>query len=112
MFYYLLLVVITCTHILTSSSFFLSFFLYECISYFYYYYYKKIKDTLVGFSGEMADMQSINETLASLYQDDINQNDGYVKGPSEVFSYLRNVMYRRRGKGDPLWNQVLVGGFR
>lgn len=70
------------------------------------------KDCLVGYSGEVSDMQSINDTLASLYQEDLDQNDGFVKGPSEVFNYLRTVMYNRRGKGNPLWNQILVAGFR
>ncbi len=69
-------------------------------------------DSLLGFSGEMSDMQSILETLETSFLEDINQDDGYVKGPSELYNYLRTVMYNRRSKGSPLWNQILVAGFR
>ncbi len=31
--------------------------------------------------------------------------------PSEFFNYLRVVTYQRRNKGNPLWNQLLVGGY-
>lgn len=69
-------------------------------------------DTLVGASGEISDFQSISDTLEVIHQDDINQADGFVKGPKEVFNYMRTVMYNRRSKGNPLWNQLLVAGYR
>jgi len=31
--------------------------------------------------------------------------------PSEFFNYLRVVTYGRRNKGNPLWNQLLIGGY-
>jgi 20S proteasome subunit beta 7 len=43
-------------------------------------------------------------------QEDLNAADGHFKTPAEIHSFLRAVMYRRRGKGDPLWNQLLVAG--
>jgi hypothetical protein len=30
---------------------------------------------------------------------------------SEFFNYLRVVTYQRRNKGNPLWNQLLIGGY-
>jgi len=44
--------------------------------------------------------------------EDQYQDDGYTRSPSEVHNYLRAVMYERRNKGNPLWNQLLVAGFK
>lgn len=41
-----------------------------------------------------------------------NTDDGFSHSPSEIFHYLRAVMYQRRNKMDPLWNNLLVGGFK
>jgi 20S proteasome subunit beta 7 len=68
--------------------------------------------TIIGASGEISDFQSIMDMLDNMHQSDVNQDDGYTKGPSEVHNYLRAVMYQRRNKGNPLWNQLLVAGFR
>ena len=54
----------------------------------------------------MSDFQSITDTLEGIHQSDINEDDGYTKSPSEIFNYLRAVMYQRRNKFNPLWNQV------
>eukprot|EP00600_Ochromonadales_sp_CCMP1393_P009014 CAMPEP_0174969030 /NCGR_PEP_ID=MMETSP0004_2-20121128/8499_1 /TAXON_ID=420556 /ORGANISM="Ochromonas sp., Strain CCMP1393" /LENGTH=250 /DNA_ID=CAMNT_0016218401 /DNA_START=61 /DNA_END=813 /DNA_ORIENTATION=- len=67
--------------------------------------------TIIGASGEISDFQSIMEMLEGMHQTDLNEDDGYNRTPSEYFNYLRAVMYQRRGKGNPLWNQLLVGGF-
>jgi 20S proteasome subunit beta 7 len=73
---------------------------------------KKIGDnTLVGASGEVSDFQSLLEKLEEMHQDDVNQDDGYTRTPNEFFNYLRAVLYQRRNKGNPLWNQLLVAGF-
>jgi len=69
-------------------------------------------DTLVGASGEYSDFQAIEDLLEDLKQDDINQDDGYSRSAAEIHSYLRAMLYRRRNKGDPLWNQLLVAGCR
>lgn len=80
--------------------------------------YKNIKritkmgdNTLIGASGEMSDFQSISSMLDGMHQDDLNEEDGYTRKPSEVFNYLRAVMYNRRNKSNPLWNQLVVAGF-
>lgn len=74
---------------------------------------KQIGDsTLVGASGEMSDFQSILEMLEGIHQSDVNQDDGYTRSPAEFFNYLRAVLYQRRNKGNPLWNQLLVAGCR
>ena len=70
------------------------------------------KHTILGASGEMSDFQSIKKTLAGMDLEDINQDDGYTRSPAEVFNYLRAVMYQRRNKGNPLWNQLLIAGYK
>jgi 20S proteasome subunit beta 7 len=39
-------------------------------------------------------------------------DDGSTLDPSEIHAYLSRVMYGRRSKGDPLWNQVVVAGVK
>lgn len=70
------------------------------------------KHTILGASGEMSDFQSIKKTLGGMDLEDINQDDGYTRSPAEVFNYLRAVMYQRRNKGNPLWNQLLIAGYK
>ncbi len=73
---------------------------------------KQVGDnTLIGASGEMSDFQSIMQMLDGMHQEDLNMEDGYTRKPGEVYSYLRAVMYQRRGKGNPLWNQLIVAGY-
>jgi 20S proteasome subunit beta 7 len=73
---------------------------------------QKIGDnTLIGASGEFSDYQSIIEMLENIHLSDLNQDDGYTRTPSEFFNYLRAVMYQRRNKGNPLWNQLIVAGY-
>ncbi|KAL9178664.1 hypothetical protein ACHAXT_002002 [Thalassiosira profunda] len=74
--------------------------------------------TLIGASGEYSDLQTISDLLRrnaledrctadSLYEEDNNEECA-----GEVWSYLRAVMYNRRNKMNPLWNDVVVAGFQ
>ena len=56
-------------------------------------------NTLIGGSCELSDVQNIMEILDGMNQEDINQDDGYTKTPSEIHNYLRSVMYQKRNKG-------------
>lgn len=67
--------------------------------------------TIMGASGEMSDFQAIQSMMDNQYQSDLNEDDGYTRSPSEVHNYMRAVMYQRRNKMNPLWNQLVVGGF-
>ena len=62
-------------------------------------------------TGEMSDFQAIQSMMDNQYQSDLNEDDGYTRSPSEVHNYMRAVMYQRRNKMNPLWNQLVVGGF-
>lgn len=70
------------------------------------------ENTILGASGEMSDFQAICKKLEIMDTEDQYQDDGYTRSPSEVHNYLRAVMYERRNKGNPLWNQLLVAGFK
>lgn len=79
-------------------------------------------NTLLGGSGEYSDFQAIIDLLKrnaledrctsdTLYYDD--GEEGAEKGECarEVWNYLRAVMYDRRNKMNPLWNDLVVAGF-
>jgi 20S proteasome subunit beta 7 len=68
--------------------------------------------TLIGASGEYSDFQTILDMLDEVHQTDINIDDGHIRTPSEVHNYLRAVLYQRRNKMNPLWNQLIVAGFK
>jgi 20S proteasome subunit beta 7 len=74
-----------------------------------------IKDTLIGAGGEYSDFQAIIDllkanaleeecTASSLYDDEHSSN------AKELWNYLRAVMYNRRNKMDPLWNDLVIAG--
>jgi len=74
--------------------------------------------TLVGASGEYSDLQSISELLKSnalearCTADSLYEEENNEECAKEVWSYLRAVMYNRRNKMNPLWNDVVVAGFK
>lgn len=39
-------------------------------------------------------------------------DDGHVLSPKHVHAYLCKMMYARRNKSNPLWNSLVVGGFK
>uniref|UniRef100_A0A6S8AP70 Proteasome subunit beta n=1 Tax=Aureoumbra lagunensis TaxID=44058 RepID=A0A6S8AP70_9STRA len=69
-------------------------------------------NTLVGGSGEMSDFHHILRLLEELGRENLNADDGFEHPPAEIYRYLRTVMYNRRSKLNPLWNQLVVGGHK
>lgn len=67
-------------------------------------------NTIVGASGEYSDFQYIMELLDQLRRDERSHEDGSVMTPNEIHSYLTRVLYNRRNKGDPLWNELVIAG--
>jgi 20S proteasome subunit beta 7 len=59
----------------------------------------------------MADFDHIMKDLDQLTTKEYCQADGVISNAHEIYSYLSRLMYARRSKVDPLWNQVLVAGF-
>jgi 20S proteasome subunit beta 7 len=68
--------------------------------------------TLLGGSGEFSDYQFItNNLLKELVLTDFIEDDGYSRSSAEVHSYLARVLYNRRSRMNPLYNQLIVAGF-
>lgn len=40
------------------------------------------------------------------------QDDGHKLGPEEIYECLGRLMYNRRSKMNPLWNSLIVGGYK
>lgn len=69
-------------------------------------------NTIVGASGEISDFQYIQRLLEDADEEDWANQDGSRLGPKQVSSYLGRVLYNRRSKQNPLWNQLLIGGYK
>lgn len=68
--------------------------------------------TILGASGDMSDFQYLQNTLDQLVIDEFTEGDAHELGPAEVHEYLARVMYSRRSRMNPLWNSLLVAGFK
>ncbi|PYH40530.1 proteasome core particle subunit beta 7 [Aspergillus saccharolyticus JOP 1030-1] len=73
---------------------------------------RKFGDTaVVGFSGDISDMQYIDRLLDSI---DVRENysaNGNTLNARNIHTYLSKVLYKRRSEFNPLWNHILVAGF-
>uniref|UniRef100_A0A0G4H5M7 Proteasome subunit beta n=1 Tax=Chromera velia CCMP2878 TaxID=1169474 RepID=A0A0G4H5M7_9ALVE len=68
--------------------------------------------TAVGMSGEYSDFQYIKQLLGEVETEDWVNQDGDSMDAKQYASYLGRVMYNRRTKFDPLYNQVGVAGYK
>jgi 20S proteasome subunit beta 7 len=67
--------------------------------------------SIVGFGGDVSDMQYIDRLLDSI---DIRENyssNGNTLNARNLHTYLSKVFYKRRSEMNPLWNHILVAGF-
>lgn len=73
--------------------------------------------TLIGGGGEYSDFQAVTELLKrnaledKCTADSLYDEDASEECAREVWNYLRAVMYNRRNKMNPLWNDLVVAGF-
>jgi len=66
--------------------------------------------SLLGASGEFSDFQYMGDLLDELDEEDWLHEDGCSMGPHEYSSYIGRVMYNRRSKFNPLYNQFVIVG--
>lgn len=67
--------------------------------------------TVIGFGGDVSDMQYIDRLLESI---DIKENystHGNMLNAKNIHTYMSKVFYKRRSDINPLWNHILVAGF-
>jgi len=67
--------------------------------------------TVLGASGDYADLQALKEELHQMMIQNELHGDGHEYTPEAIFSFLRMLMYHRRNKFDPLWNILVVAGY-
>jgi len=67
---------------------------------------------LVGGSGDLSDLQYVHDELDALRTRETEYADGQRLGARELWAYLTRVMYARRNKGDPIYNQLLLADVR
>ncbi|KAH8675812.1 20S proteasome subunit [Xylariales sp. PMI_506] len=66
---------------------------------------------VVGFGGDVSDMQYLDRHLTELGIDEAYHSDaGHTLNARNLHKYLAKLFYHRRSKFDPLWNHVLVAG--
>lgn len=73
----------------------------------------EVDKVLLGAGGEYSDFQAIIELLeANALEEECTSGlyDKHRSNARETWNYLRAVMYNRRNKMNPLWNDVLVAG--
>ncbi|PFH47874.1 hypothetical protein AMATHDRAFT_66607 [Amanita thiersii Skay4041] len=70
------------------------------------------ESTVIAASGDMSDFQYIQQLLEELMIEEFTEQDGHALGPAEIHEYLSQVLYARRSKINPLWNSLIVGGFK
>jgi len=68
--------------------------------------------TIVGASGELSDYQYLLEELQAMVTNDYTTDDGAAMNPKEIHSWLTRILYERRSRFNPLWNQLAVAGYR
>jgi len=67
---------------------------------------------LIGASGDYSDFQEITRLMNEKINEEEIQEDGHVISPAAMHSHLARLMYYRRNKFDPLWNILVVAGFK
>lgn len=74
------------------------------------------KNAMLGFGGDVSDMQHLDRLLTSLdiretYHSHDDEDESLTQlSAKNLHTYLSKVMYKRRSDFDPLWNHILVAG--
>lgn len=68
------------------------------------------KNTVLGVGGDYADYQFLKELINGKIIGEECLEDGIYIKPASLHCWLTRVMYNRRCKVDPLWNNIIVGG--
>ncbi len=67
--------------------------------------------TLIGGSGEMSDFQQVEKYLHQIHVDTLCYDDGIFDTPRQTLNRLASLLYSKRSKMEPLWNDLVVAGF-
>eukprot|EP00808_Paulinella_micropora_P018725 g38228.t1 len=74
---------------------------------------KQVNDnTIIGAGGDYSDWQQLQDWLKEEMITDFCYDDGFQQTPRDVHNLLSRILYNRRCKADPLWNNLLVAGYK
>ncbi|KAJ3273700.1 Proteasome subunit beta type-7 [Terramyces sp. JEL0728] len=68
--------------------------------------------TVIGAGGDMSDWQHLQHVLEGEITTEYYNDDNQQLFPEHIHEFLTRVLYGRRSKNDPLWNSLVVGGYR
>ncbi|XP_076654718.1 proteasome subunit beta type-4 [Halictus rubicundus] len=66
---------------------------------------------ILGAGGDYADYQFLKSHIEKKILEEECLDDGLLLKPKALHCWLTRVMYNRRSKFDPLWNNFIIGGF-
>uniref|UniRef100_A0A7S2IBD5 Proteasome subunit beta n=1 Tax=Haptolina brevifila TaxID=156173 RepID=A0A7S2IBD5_9EUKA len=69
-------------------------------------------DTLLAAGGDYSDYQQILKMIDMRATHEFALDDGASMAPAAMHHWLTRVLYQRRSKMDPLWNSLIIAGFR
>ncbi|XP_001601321.1 proteasome subunit beta type-4 [Nasonia vitripennis] len=71
----------------------------------------KVNDNIIlGAGGDYADYQYLRSIIEQKILDERCLDDGFTLKPKSLHCWLTRVMYNKRSKFDPLWNNFIIGG--
>lgn len=72
--------------------------------------FKINNSTVLGGSGDYADIQNLKHSIDTRIVEDLCRSDGFSMQPSELSSWITRVLYSRRTTMKPLYVDMVVGG--
>ncbi|KAK9685214.1 Proteasome subunit [Popillia japonica] len=73
----------------------------------------KVNDNVIlGAGGDYADFQYVKDFIDQKVIDEQCLDDGFIMKPKSLYCWLTRIMYNRRSKFDPFWNNFVVGGLQ
>lgn len=74
---------------------------------------KKLTDTtVIAATGDYADFQHLQREFESIVIKSDSLDDGHKYSPENLFNRLTRLMYFRRCRFNPLWNTIILGGYK
>ncbi|XP_023726239.1 proteasome subunit beta type-4 [Cryptotermes secundus] len=67
---------------------------------------------ILGAGGDYADYQYLKDVIEQKILEEECLDDGFSIKPKALHCWLTRVMYNRRSKFDPFWNNFIVGGLQ
>ncbi|XP_022913714.1 proteasome subunit beta type-4 [Onthophagus taurus] len=70
------------------------------------------KNIILGAGGDYGDFQYVKDFIDQKIIDEQCLDDGFTLKPNSLYCWLTRILYNRRSKFDPFWNNFVVGGLQ